>query len=105
MIYFAYVTTSGREEARQIGHAMVAQKLAACANIISGMESIYRWEGKIETSEECILILKTDIEHKEALSSSIKAIHSYECPCILYFAADRVDGNSDYIEWIKQQLS
>lgn len=104
MIYFAYITTSDRAEAQAIGRAMVDQQLAACANIINGMESIYWWDGKIESAKEAILILKTDFLHKEALTKAVKEMHSYDCPCILFFAADRVDGNPDYMQWIQAQL-
>lgn len=105
MIYFAYITTSSEVEAQKIGTAAVENKLAACANIIPLMKSIYRWKDKIETAEECILICKTDFEHKEALTGLIKELHSYDCPCILFFAADRVDGNQDYMQWIKNELN
>jgi periplasmic divalent cation tolerance protein len=101
---FVYVTTSGREEARKIGRIIVEEKLAACANIIDGMESIYHWKGKVETGSECILIFKTTYSNVSRLSERVKSLHSYEVPCIISINLAEQEGNEDYLEWIIQSV-
>ncbi len=78
-----YVTTKDREEARIIGTALIEEKLAACANILDGMESIYRWEGKVETGKESVLILKTTYNNITKLTRRIKELRSYDVPAIV----------------------
>ena len=104
MIYFAYIPTSSKDEALKLAHLAVEQQLAACANIYDAITSVYKWEGQIQQDEECLLILKTDGLHKEALTKLIESEHSYDCPCITFFAADRVDGHQPYFDWVREQL-
>lgn len=101
---FVYVTTKDREEAVQIGTKIVEEKLAACANIINGMESIYRWKGNIETDNECILILKTSYNNVGKLSKRVKELHSYEVPCIISLNIAEQEGNEDYLNWIRDSV-
>lgn len=98
---FVYVTCGDREEAERIGWEMVDDKLAACANVIDGMTSFYRWEGKIETSKEAILILKSQGSLLEALTAAIKQHHSYTVPCVV--ALPIVGGNPDYLAWLSRE--
>lgn len=100
---FAYVTTKDREEARRIGLALVEARLAACVNIQDGMESIYRWEGKVEEARETILLVKTDSSRAEAVTAMVKALHSYTTPCIAIWPL--TGGNPDYLEWIGKESS
>ena len=95
---FAYITTPSLEEARELGRALVERKLAACANFWEGMESIYRWEGKVESSRECVLIAKTTVSAKEEFLKFVKARHSYEVPCVVFL--DFSGGNPDYLRWL-----
>ena len=82
-VSFVYITASSVEEAEIIGRNLVSRKLAACVNIISGMKSIYHWEGKIETGDEVILIAKTKEALVDELTENVKALHSYKCPCVI----------------------
>lgn len=97
-VIFAYITTSGRDEARSIGKEMVEKGMAACANMFP-MESIYRWEGKVEQDEEYVLILKTRQGRREELEREVRKVHSYDCPCILFFKAE--GGSRGYVNWIR----
>lgn len=95
---FAYVTTRDQEEARRIGHALVDSRLAACINILPAMESYYRWEGKPETAQECVLLIKSDAARAADLIDKVKELHSYSCPCVAIWPL--TDGNPDYLNWI-----
>ena len=98
---FVYVTTKDRDEAKKIGAAIVEEKLAACANIIDGMESIYHWKDQVETSSECILILKTSYSNIAKMTHRIKELHSYEVPCIISLNIAEQEGNPEYLDWIR----
>jgi periplasmic divalent cation tolerance protein len=93
-----YVTASDNTEAETIGHAMVEERLAACANIIPGMRSLYWWEGQLETGAETVLILKTRRDLAERAVERVKALHSYDCPCALVLPIQA--GNPAYLNWI-----
>ncbi|PKL18812.1 MAG: divalent-cation tolerance protein CutA [Spirochaetae bacterium HGW-Spirochaetae-5] len=96
-----YITTNSMEEAEIIGRNLVSRKLAACVNIINNMKSIYHWEGKIETGEEVIMIAKTKKALVNELIENVKTLHSYDCPCIV--AIPIIDGNQDFIKWIRDE--
>lgn len=96
-----YVTCKDLEEARKIGKAVVAERLAACANILPDMTSIYRWEGEIVEDQEVVLLLKTQEARVDALSDRVKALHSYDIPCIVRW--EIVGGNAAYLDWISQE--
>ncbi len=82
------VTCANNRAARKIATAVVEKRLAACANIVPGIESIYRWRGKIENGTEVLLLLKTRKELKGKLSAELKKLHSYEPPVVEFFEAD-----------------
>jgi periplasmic divalent cation tolerance protein len=96
-----YVTCGSVNEARQIGGTVVRERLAACANIIDGMQSIYWWEGAVEEGAETVLILKTACANVAALSERVKALHSYDVPCVAEIPLG--GGNADYFDWIVAQ--
>jgi periplasmic divalent cation tolerance protein len=99
--YWVYVTTGSRAEGMMIGRAMVQARLAACANIIDGMRSVYWWEGEIEEEAEVVLILKTRESLLPRLIDKVRALHSYDCPCVI--ALPIVDGNPDYLQWLADE--
>lgn len=99
-----YITTSNRDEAKKIGTALVEEKLAACVNIMDGMESIYRWENKIETDKEAVLICKTSYSNVHELTKRVKELHSYDVPCIISFNIAEQEGNEDYLDWISRSV-
>ena len=89
------VAAENRQEAVRMGEEMVNAKLAACANIISGIQSIYRWKGKVVKAEEVLLILKSTKSRYRALEKAIRAIHTYEIPEII--ALPVKEGLDQYI--------
>lgn len=99
-----YVTTKDRQEAVQIGTTIVEEKLAACANIMDGMDSIYWWKGNIETSKECVLVLKTSYSNVGKLTNRIKELHSYDVPCVISLNIAEQEGNPDYLNWIRDSV-
>ena len=95
------VTAINQEEAVRIGEGMVNAKLAACANIIPEIQSIYRWEGKVVKTQEVLLILKSTKPRYRALEKAIKAMHTYETPEII--ALPVKEGLDQYIEWVRSE--
>lgn len=96
-----YVTTSDKKEARKIGHTLVEENLAACVNIIDGMNSIYKWKGDIQEDAECILIVKTHYSRVQKVTRMIKELHSYEVPCVISLTITEDEGNEEYLDWLE----
>jgi periplasmic divalent cation tolerance protein len=91
-------TTGSREEAQKIARALVERELAACVNIVGPIESVYRWQGKMEDAPEFLLIIKTTTAAFPAVRDAIRELHSYDLPeCILLNVED---GRTDYLDWI-----
>lgn len=95
-----YITTSSKKEAQTIGRDLVDKRLAACANVIEGMKSIYRWKGEVVEEEECILIAKTHYSKVKNLTDRVKELHSYECPCVISMTITEDEGNKEYLQWL-----
>ncbi|HXP31465.1 MAG TPA: divalent-cation tolerance protein CutA [Stellaceae bacterium] len=102
-VSFVYVTAGDVEEARRIGRTVVEERLAACANIIPGVQSVYWWQGQVEESSEAALILKTTGERLDALVARVRELHSYECPGIEALAV--VGGNAGFLDWVERETS
>jgi periplasmic divalent cation tolerance protein len=98
-----YITASDSAEARTIARALVESRLAACVNIIGNMNSVYRWEGEIREDKEVVVIAKTVDDRVPELVRKVKALHSYECPCITAVPID--GGNPDFLKWIERETS
>lgn len=95
------VTTATQGEAIKIARAMVSAKLAACANIIPAIQSVYRWKGKIVKEQEVLITLKSTKSQYQALEKAIKAMHSYETPEIIALPVS--EGFSSYIAWVNDE--
>ncbi len=95
-----YITTKDKQEAKSIGKKLVKENLAACVNIVDGMETIYRWEGEIIEDTEAILIAKTPYHNVRDLTKRVKDLHSYECPCIITLQLTEQEGNKEYQKWL-----
>jgi periplasmic divalent cation tolerance protein len=102
-VSFCYVSAASRDEALVIGRTVVQERLAACANVLDGMTSIYWWQGALEQAGEAALILKTRAELVERLTARIKELHSYECACVV--ALPIVAGNPAYLDWIAAETT
>jgi periplasmic divalent cation tolerance protein len=94
------VTCASIAEARKIGRAVVEKKLAACANIVAGVESIYRWKGKVEGAREVLVIMKTSETHLRELEREVKRLHSYDVP--EFIALPILAGSKEYLRWIDE---
>jgi periplasmic divalent cation tolerance protein len=93
-----YVTASSREEAEKIAANLVETKLAACCNIVQGVNSIYFWDGKVNNDNEALMIIKSRESLIERIASRVKELHSYKVPEVI--ALPIVGGSSDYIKWV-----
>ena len=100
MIY-VFWTCRDTIEAKKIIHILLDKRLIACASVLPEVESIYRWEGKIEESKEVKVILKTQPKHFEAVRSCIETNCSYEVPEILQ--VDVTQGNPRYLSWVVEE--
>jgi periplasmic divalent cation tolerance protein len=94
-------TAASREDVQRIAAALVERRLAACAQIAGPVESVYRWEGRIETSTEWRLIVKTRRELYAAVEGAIRELHPYDTPQII--ALPIVAGSRDYLDWIEAE--
>lgn len=100
-VLFVYVTAGDLEEAERIGEAVVDARLAACANVLEGMRSIFRWQGSVQKGREAILILKTREDLFDELKQRIVELHSYELPCIV--AMPIAAGHEPFLDWIASE--
>ena len=98
------MTTAGsQQEARKIAHALIERRLAACVNIIPQIESVYRWQAKIETATKWLLLIKTQAEAFERLRAAVKELHSYDLPeCVML---DVAAGSQEYLAWIAENTT
>ena len=98
--YLIVFTTSPKKNAEEIAAHIITNRLAACANIISGVKSFFWWEGKIDSAEESLLIIKTRKKLFAKLKKAIKSKHPYDVPEIAAFPLAL--GNKEYLEWIDE---
>lgn len=95
-----FVTASSSDEAERLAETLVSERLAACVNIIGGMQSIYRWEGKITRDSELLLIVKTTVGRYGELESRVKELHSYTTPEVIAFKVEH--GSAEYLKWLRE---
>jgi periplasmic divalent cation tolerance protein len=98
-----YVTAGSPAEGDRLARALVDERLAACVNRLGPVQSVYRWEGKIEQSEEQLLIIKTQRRLFAALEKRVRELHSYSVPEIV--ALPIIDGSQDYFRWLGDQTT
>ncbi len=91
-------TVDSPEEAARLGQTMIEERLAACATILPGAHSIYRWQGKIESSTETVLLLKTESDRLAALDTRLHELHSYQTPEFLVLGVE--SGSHAYLAWL-----
>jgi periplasmic divalent cation tolerance protein len=98
---FAMTTVGTREEANRMAHGLVDSRLCACVSVMTGVESTYRWEGRIRTEPEVLLLIKTRREHLEAVRKWILAHHPYELPEFLVCTVE--SGDPRYLAWLRDE--
>jgi len=96
------MTASSAEEASLIGETLVEEQLAACVNLIDGMSSIYCWEGKLQRDTQTVIIAKTTVQLVGELTHRVKALHSYDCPCVVSLPID--NGSNEFMNWISSSV-
>ena len=97
-----YAIFADAAEAERIGRQLIDERLAACINILAPCQSIYRWQGAIETAEEVPAILKTTAAQADSLIARIAALHSYDVPCIAVWPIAKL--LADYAEWVEESV-
>jgi periplasmic divalent cation tolerance protein len=93
-----FITAPTAEEASQLANVLVEDQLAACVQILPEMESVYRWQGKIERQKEILIIVKTVASKFKSLETTVRGVHSYETPEIVAFPVTA--GSSPYLQWL-----
>jgi periplasmic divalent cation tolerance protein len=97
------ITTSSSREATRIAEAAVRSKLAACANVVPAVTSIFHWKGRVQKSQETLVIMKTSVRQYSALEGLVRSKHSYEVPEIIALYVDR--GLRPYLEWVRKETT
>ena len=96
-----YITVKNEKEAQHIAKLAIEKNMAACGNLFPKIQSIYKWENKIEIERESVLILKTINQNYKILEDLILKNHSYDTPCIIKMPIE--DGNKNFLDWINQK--
>jgi periplasmic divalent cation tolerance protein len=97
-----FSTCASYADAQRIGATLVAERLAACVNIIPGLTSIYRWQGAVEQSSEHLMVIKTTTNRYAALEVRLRELHSYEVPEIISLPTS--GGSDTYLKWLVDQV-
>jgi periplasmic divalent cation tolerance protein len=95
-------TVSSHDEARRMARTLVEDRLAACVNIVGGVDSVYRWKGAVEEAAEILLLIKTSVEKLDALEAAVRRLHSYDVPEFLILQID--GGSVAYLNWLRESL-
>jgi periplasmic divalent cation tolerance protein len=96
------MTTGSKEEADLIAESLVAETLAACVNIIPGVTSVYRWQGRVERDQEWLLVAKSHSDALDSLVQRVQELHSYDVPEII--ALPLTGGSEAYLRWIDEEV-
>ena len=102
MYLMAYLTAADMDEARRIAKTLVAERLAACVNILGQIESVYHWEGAVQFAGEIALLAKTTEACFDALAAKVRELHSYELPCVV--AVPLARGEAAFLDWIGENV-
>lgn len=100
-ILIVYCTCPDAASADALAQALVSERLAACVNVLPGVRSTYRWQGKVDTSDEVLLLIKTTQGRLDALSARVQALHPHELPEVL--AVEAHGGLAPYLDWVAEQ--
>ena len=100
---FLYSTWPDKESAARCARMLVEERLAACANILGGMTAIYRWENKVETADEVVMILKTTKSAAPAAIARLSELHPYETPVIAHLPVE-ADSAAHFLRWLNESV-
>jgi periplasmic divalent cation tolerance protein len=103
MYIVIFITASNKKEAKNIAQQLVGSKLVACVNILEKVESLFRWQGKVNHAKETLLIIKSKKEKLAKIIKVVKSLHSYQVPEII--ALPIIAGYKPYLNWINDCLS
>jgi len=101
-VLVVFVTAPDVGVARQIAFRLVQERLAACGNVLSGVTSVFRWEGDVQEEEEALLVLKTTVGSFRRLEERVRQLHPYDVPEVLALPAER--GSEAYLEWVRESV-
>jgi periplasmic divalent cation tolerance protein len=102
-VVLAFSTFPDVETARRIARELVTENLAACANVIPKIKSIYRWQGKIEQEDETLVLFKTTADRFAAFEEKLKSLHPYDVPEIICTPIS--EGSPAYLQWVRQNVN
>ena len=97
-----YMTAGDRKEALALARLLVAERLAACANVLGAATSVYRWQGAVQEEEEVVLVAKTVEDRVAAATRRVREAHSYESPCVV--ALPISGGDADFLSWVRDEV-
>jgi len=97
------ITSDSIEESDHIARTLVEKKMVACVNIVRGIDSYFRWEGKLDSARENLLIAKTKASLLPDIIDALRKLHSYDVPEVI--ALPIIGGNQDYLEWLEQSIA
>lgn len=101
-VIMVYMTASDDSEAMKIAEMLVEERVVACVNVLGAMQSVYRWQGKIERAGEVAMIAKTTRAQFSRVEGLVKRQHSYACPCIVAWPLSA--GYPPYLDWLREQI-
>mmetsp|Transcript_34118 Transcript_34118/g.65176 ORF Transcript_34118/g.65176 Transcript_34118/m.65176 type:complete len:155 (-) Transcript_34118:101-565(-) len=93
-----YVTVPDKDTGKKVATALIESKLAACVNMIPGVESMYWWQGKVETDQELLLMIKSRASLVDQISAKVQAVHPYDTPEVI--AVPITEGSAPYMKWL-----
>lgn len=97
----AFCTCPSEDVARDLSSALVGENLVACVNILPGLTSVFQWQGRVETEQEVLMVIKTARDRSEALASRIAELHPYDVPEVVVLPIE--SGLPAYLDWIVQE--
>ena len=103
--HWIYTTWPDMETARSAARLLVEERLCGCANILPGIESVYQWEGKVESAREIAVVFKAPANNSARLNARITELHPYTTPCILALPVDRSASAPGFLAWLEEQAS
>ena len=103
MVQTVYFTAASHKAAVTIAQVLVQERLAACANVVDGVTSIYRWDDGLQEDQEAVVFAKTTAELADAAIQRVQELHEYDCPCVV--AWDIASTSDAYEKWIRSETS